>query len=172
MTTNWRPSRRVDLSRARGGAVGPVIASDQARRQMRTAEEILRRLQDQPGQVLADEVGMGKTYTALAVAASVAIENPQAGPVVIMVPPALRDKWPLDWEVFQDLYIDGPAPRTAIADRGVEFLKLIDDDPDERAQIIFLKNGAFGVQLRDPWVKLAVVRQALLRRRGMRSVEL
>ena len=134
---------------------------------MRTAVEILDRLRDRPGQVLADEVGMGKTYTALAVAASVALENPKAGPVVIMVPPALRDKWPLDWEVFRELYIAGPAPRVAQADRGVEFLKLIDDPPAERAQIIFLKNGAFGVQLGDPWVKLAVVRQALLRRRTL-----
>ena len=166
--THWRISERVDLLRERPNRVGgPAIATNQSRRQMHTAVEILHRLRDHPGQILADEVGMGKTYTALAVAASVALENPKAGPVVIMVPPALRDKWPLDWEVFRELYITGPAPRVARADRGIDFLKLIDNAPNERAQIIFLKNGAFGVQLGDPWVKLAVVRQALLRRRTM-----
>ena len=165
--TTWRLSRRIDMTSAaerRNG--GPGIEPSQARRQMNTAREILRRLRTKPGQILADEVGMGKTYTALAVAASVAIENPSAGPVVIMVPPALREKWPLDWQEFTDLYIDGDAPRSMQADRGADFLKLIDDPVGQRPQIIFLKNGAFGAQLQDPWIKLALVRQALLRRRS------
>ena len=43
------------------------ISKEDASRQMGTAAEILRRLDRQPGVILADEVGMGKTFVALAV---------------------------------------------------------------------------------------------------------
>ena len=36
------------------------------RRQRREVDEVIRRLRTQPGVILADEVGMGKTYVALA----------------------------------------------------------------------------------------------------------
>ncbi len=48
------------------------VSWEVGRRQERTAQEILRRLEHQPGVILADEVGMGKTFVALGVAASVA----------------------------------------------------------------------------------------------------
>src|SRR2546422_7265414 len=77
---------------------GLIPASD-ATRQHHTAEEILYRLRDQPGVILADEVGMGKTYIALAVAASaVRATNKQ---VVVMVPPSVKEKWPQEWQVFK-----------------------------------------------------------------------
>lgn len=136
-----------------------------ARRQTRTAKEILNRLEDRPGQILADEVGLGKTYTALAVASSIAIENPSAGPVVVMVPPALREKWPVEWSVFSDLYLPGVTLRHTVAHDGLDFLRIIDDRHQSRAQLVFLPHGAFRRQLRDRWVKLALVRQVLLRRR-------
>jgi SNF2 family DNA or RNA helicase len=63
-----------------------------ANRQEDTAREILRRLGNQPGLVLADEVGMGKTFVALAVATSVALSDSQRRPVVVMVPPSLKEK--------------------------------------------------------------------------------
>ena len=47
------------------------ISEPDARRQMKTAKVIIDRLKKQPGLILADEVGMGKTFVALAVAASV-----------------------------------------------------------------------------------------------------
>ena len=59
---NWRLSPRVDLR-------SPQISDADARRQRLTAAEILRRFDGQPGQILADEVGTGKTFVALAVAA-------------------------------------------------------------------------------------------------------
>lgn len=161
--TDWRLSTRVNLDSARNHRV----ESADARRQMATAREILSRLRHLPGQVLADEVGLGKTYTALAVAASVAIENPHSGPVVVMVPPALTEKWPKEWAVFADYCLSGEPFRVARADRAVDFLKLLDDAPRDQARLIFLRNGAFGRQLRDPWVKLAVVRHAVLRRGEM-----
>ena len=54
------------------------ISEKDARRQVATVEEILKRLEHQPGLILADEVGMGKTFVALAVAISVAWARPEA----------------------------------------------------------------------------------------------
>ena len=51
-----------------------VPAADQDR-QRAEVEEILRRFQGKPGVVLADEVGMGKTFVALAVAYSIAAQS-------------------------------------------------------------------------------------------------
>ena len=85
------------------------IPDEDAARQERTAENILKRLARQPGVVLADEVGMGKTFVAMAVAASILIERPNDGPVVVMVPPSLRDKWPKDWKVFREKCLSGRA---------------------------------------------------------------
>ena len=73
------------------------VSRDDSRRQESAAGEILKRLDRQPGVVLADEVGMGKTFVAMAVAASVILDRPAAGPVVVMVPSSLKYKWPKDW---------------------------------------------------------------------------
>lgn len=78
------------------------ISSEDACRQTNTAVEILRRLRTQPGLILADEVGMGKTFVALAVAVSVALNDHQRRQVVVMVPPSLKEKWPRDLEVFRE----------------------------------------------------------------------
>jgi hypothetical protein len=53
---SWRLSTRVDLRNDR-------VSNEDADRQTLTAEEVLCRLDDQPGVVLADEVGMGKRPT-------------------------------------------------------------------------------------------------------------
>ena len=161
--TRWRYSEHVDLLAPQTDRVDP----EHARRQTMTAKEILRRLENRPGQILADEVGLGKTYTALAVASSIAIENPNAGPIVVMVPAALREKWPVEWSVFSDLYLPRTKLRHIVAHDGLDFLRVIDDPPGSRAQIVFLPHGAFGRQLHDRWVKLALVRQVLLRRHGV-----
>src|SRR5437899_12038667 len=100
------------------------VSQDDGLRQERTAEEILRRLARQPGVVLADEVGMGKTFVALAVATSILMDRFGEGTVVVMVPPSLRDKWPKDWAVFREKCLRGQAAqrlRDAQAASGVEF---------------------------------------------------
>ena len=51
--------------------IGPADAD----RQLASVEEILRRLTDQPGLILADEVGMGKTFVALGVAMLTALAD-------------------------------------------------------------------------------------------------
>lgn len=143
------------------------ITQEDAHRQTLTAQEILKRLEDQPGLILADEVGMGKTYVALAVAISVALDEKEERPVVVMIPPALREKWPRDFDVFCEHCLPrhlGGALRCATAERTVEFFKLLDDPPDRRRHVIFLTHGAMSRRLADPWVRLALIQRSLYRR--------
>lgn len=152
------------------------VSAEDAERQERTAREIVSRLAEQPGLILADEVGMGKTFVALAVAASVALARPADGPVVVMVPPSLKHKWPKDWDVFREHCLREEGQRTlkadsaASADSGVAFLRLLDDPPGRRKAIIFLTHGALNRSLTDEWVKLALIRRALARRTSMQHV--
>ena len=138
-----------------------------ARRQEATVREILMRLEAQPGLILADEVGMGKTFVALAVAASVAWGQTKGrhNPVIVMVPSSLEDKWPRDFEVFQERCLQQEVDRGSLrigrAKRGAEFLKLLDDPGRKRCHIIFLTHGALSRSLQDHWTKLAILRIAL-----------
>ena len=156
---NWALSSRVNLA-------GGDIAAGDAARQTKTAGEILRRFAEQPGQILADEVGMGKTYVALAVAVSVLEATGRTRPIVIMVPPGVQAKWPKDWDVFQHRCMRigheiRATPQTVR--RGSEFLKLLDDDPAKAMHIIFLSHGALTSPLSDAYIRLALVRRALAR---------
>ena len=153
---NWRLSRRVDLR-------SPNINAADARRQTRTAAELLRRFDRQPGQILADEVGMGKTFVALAVAVSVLDATELAKPVVVMVPPSVSNKWPLEWKKFSSGLDVRPSIRATdhSVTSGAEFLKLLDDDAADRKHLIFLTHGALSNSLSDPFVRLAIVQRAL-----------
>jgi len=150
------------------------ITREDADRQEATAREILRRLSDQPGVVLADEVGMGKTFVALAVAVSAALGNHERLPAVVMVPPSLQNKWPQDFETFRTHCL-APEIREKVrcgkATRAVAFLKLIDDPPDRRKSIIFVTHGAMSRGLADRWVKLALIWQALRYRHGAEDLK-
>ncbi len=144
------------------------ISAEDAERQTRTAKEILRRLNRQPGVILADEVGMGKTYVALAVAVSVVEATQGERPVVVMVPPSVREKWPREWDVFRQLCLkDGSTwiratPEAVV--RPAPFFKLLDDPPRSRNHIIFLTHGALTNALVDPFTRLALIRRALGRK--------
>ena len=145
------------------------ISPEDARRQERTAREILSRLEQQPGIILADEVGMGKTFVALAVAVSVALKNRGKRPVVVMVPSSLKEKWPADFSVFRERCLPTKLAsklRSGSAESAVEFLKMLDDPPDRKRSIIFLTHGAMSRGLNDHWVMLAIICQALHRRRN------
>lgn len=164
---DWRPYPGLSLASDR------IQAAD-ASRQERTVDDILRRLGSQPGVILADEVGMGKTFVAMAVAAGVAESTGRRRPVVVMVPPAVAYKWPSDWRVFEEYCLPPGSNLRATAEpvtKGSEFLKLLDDPPDRRAHIIFMKHGALRTALRDPFIELAVIRHAFLHQRSdaMRS---
>lgn len=138
-----------------------------AERQTATARAILERLYDQPGVVLADEVGMGKTFVALAVATSITLADTRRRPAVVMVPSSLSEKWPRDFSYFAARCLDRETAkrvRCASAKSGIELLKLLDDPIDRRSSIIFLTHGAMHRGLTDGWVKLAVIQRALFRR--------
>ena len=143
------------------------IEPEDARRQMLTATEILKRFDDQPGVILADEVGMGKTYVALAVAVSMIEATKGRSPVVVMVPPSVREKWPREWDVFRDMCLRADTKIRATQEsvtKGSAFLKLLDDPASRRNHLIFLTHGALTSSLTDPFIRLAIVRQAMAHR--------
>lgn len=145
------------------------ISSEDANRQKKTAREILKRLHKGPGVILADEVGTGKTFVALAVAVSVALENKGRRPVVVMVPSSLKEKWPIDFELFREKCLPpnlAERMKWAKAERAVEFLKLLDDPPKRRKSIIFVTHGAISRTLMDKWAMLALIYQAIRRKSG------
>jgi ERCC4-related helicase len=142
------------------------IKAEDATRQTRTAQEIIRRFEKQPGLILADEVGMGKTFVALAAAASAHFNDPNRNPVVVMVPPALSQKWPTDADVFREKCLRGPwkeqfrfneEPITS----GIDLLKTLDDAAEKRNSVVFITHGALYRSLSDSWVKLAILRRSL-----------
>lgn len=140
------------------------VSHEDAVRQMRTAQEILRRLGSQSGVILADEVGMGKTFVALAVAVSVHLQDPARRPVVVMVPPSLQEKWPRDFEVFRERCLPKDCRNLVSAaktDSAVGFLKLVDDPAKRRKGILFVTHGAMSRGLTDRWVKLALIQKCL-----------
>jgi hypothetical protein len=155
----WRYSAAVTLRNER-------VPDADADRQTRTAEEILRRFDEQPGVILADEVGMGKTYVALAVAASVLEATKRANPVIVMVPLSVADKWPREWSVFADRCLPADhglrAPDRPVR-RGSDLLKLLDDPVETRNDLIFVTHGALTRTLTDPYVCLALLREAIAR---------
>lgn len=159
----WRLSPDIDLS-------NDNIPAADAERQRRTAEEILVRFDDRPGLVLADEVGMGKTFVALAVAASVVRATNYARPIVVMVPPSVVDKWPREWNSFSQGLPDASDIRVSGAIRhGTDFLKLLDDPPDRQRHIIFLTHGALTRTINDPFVRLSLLRKAVGRRQDLQN---
>ncbi len=139
------------------------IAEEDGRRQERAASELLARFARQPGVILADEVGMGKTFVAMAVAVSIMAEHPDAGPVVVMWPPNLSKKWPSDWQVFKQKCLSSNLRnrfKATRADSGVHFLRLLGDRSEQRSHLIFLTHGALNRSLGDGLVKLAVIQRA------------
>ncbi len=141
------------------------ISSEDAHRQQKTAAEILRRLNHQPGIILADEVGMGKTFVALAVAVTTHLLDRENRPVIVMVPPSIKQKWASDFETFRAECVTDSDRRgrlsCKVAERAEDLLKMLDDPVGRRASIIFLTHGAMSRGLTDPWIKLAIIQRAL-----------
>jgi hypothetical protein len=152
---SWRLSPKVSLA-------GPDVTPDVVARQTATATEVLRRFEHVPGQILADEVGMGKTFVALAVAASV-IEATDGGQVVVMVPRSVGRKWPKEWRKFARGFGDGIRAVDEPVTSASEFLKLLDDPPERRMHLIIVTHGALTSPLNDPLLKLAILRRAFAR---------
>lgn len=80
------------------------IPAADVRRQEQTVLAALEMLDKRPGVALADEVGMGKTYEALAIAAAVRHANPKSRIVVVTPGPELTVKWSKDIVGFRPMY--------------------------------------------------------------------
>lgn len=167
MPVDWRfADELIDLH-----SKGHVLRED-ARRQEVTAREVLNDLAQRPGVILADEVGMGKTYVALAVAASILqATRGRQGPVVVMVPPNLRNKWSREWEQFKAVCTrDGQAGafnwiRAATVQSATGFFREIDGRGQAPSHLVFMPSTAFTQALSDPWVRLVMIRIARSRTR-------
>jgi len=148
---------RLNLKNDRVGEADAV-------RQLRTVAEILGRLANQPGVVLADEVGMGKTFVALGVAMIAALADRKRRPIVVMVPSSLHEKWPREFDVFKSLAIkreEDKILRMDLANSGLDFFRLLASKAKNRPHIIFLRHGAFHLQNIDHWVRLALIKRAM-----------
>lgn len=161
MSVDWPFAECLNL---RGTGNVQIDARD-AERQAVTAREILRDLANQPGMVLADEVGMGKTYVALAVAASVLVATRgQQGPVVVMVPSGLRGKWQREWDQFKRQCAAGGELdwiKDTYAHSPIDFFRLLDDSKARRKHLVFTTTGCFSHGIgHQPWIKLAMIRLA------------
>ncbi|KAB2911576.1 MAG: helicase [Kofleriaceae bacterium] len=71
-------------------------------RQEDTVLAAIERLASQPGLVLADEVGMGKTFEALGVIAAFRHQKPEARICIVTPGPDLNRKWINDFRNFSD----------------------------------------------------------------------
>ena len=148
-----------------GGTGEQRLESEDGARQQVTAQAILHSLKNQPGVILADEVGMGKTYVALAVAASALLATRgKAKPVIVMVPRGLARKWPREWRNFKKVCVTDPQALAWVRDRSVknptEFFQALSEPSSTRPHLIWMTTGCFSRGLNDPWIKLALVRLA------------
>jgi superfamily II DNA or RNA helicase len=158
MDINWSyPRALINM-----GGTEKIDISD-ANRQSTTAEEIIRRLSNQPGVILADEVGMGKTFVAFAVAAAVVHStNGSDGPVIFLVPSHMLDKWRSDWDTFCQYCIHDEKLKkklkmgtlNSVADllRERELLNT------KRKPVLLMKLSSFTHRLQDPLFKLAIIK--------------
>ena len=91
-------------------------------RQEDTINRALEMLDSQPGVVLADEVGMGKTYEALGIAAAIKNAHPHAKIVVVTPGPDLNKKWQEEFSRFREMFNFG---KDIVACEGLtEFVKV------------------------------------------------
>lgn len=81
---------------------GMAVRPRDVERQEDTVLRALALLDQQPGVVLADEVGMGKTYEALGVVAARLHERPDARALILTPGPDLNTKWTKDLRGFCD----------------------------------------------------------------------
>ncbi len=148
-----------------GGTGARKIAAEDGSRQEATAQSILHDLARQPGLVLADEVGMGKTYVALAVVAAALPSARETGrPVIVMMPPGLASKWQREWDHFRASCCARPEALSWVRDvpieSPIELIRKLELPENRRPHLIWMTTGSFGKALEDPWIKLAFIRLA------------
>ena len=103
MTARTRKWLRAFLSLDARSSKDGIPASD-VERQEDTVIRALNMLDDRPGIVLADEVGMGKTYEALGIAAAMRHAKPRSRIVIITPGPDLNQKWFEEFPRFKEMF--------------------------------------------------------------------
>lgn len=143
-------------------ATEPSFQGDWLRQRL-TATDILQRLKAQEGVILADQVGMGKTYVALAVAVSQILSNSELGQVVIFVPAAVADKWVREWRKFSESLLEHGHGIRCVDNpirSGEEFLRKFDGKPEDRDHLIVVTHTALTASLKDTFIQLALLHYA------------
>ncbi|WP_428261673.1 SNF2-related protein [Haliangium sp.] len=115
------------------------ISTADIERQEDTVIRALDMLDQRPGVVLADEVGMGKTYEALGVAAAMRHQDPRSRVVVVTPGPDLNNKWHSEFARFKDLFDFGDEvfPASSLA----EFVRLVRQHPVVVAPVTIFQSG-------------------------------
>ena len=103
MTTRTRDWLRGFLNLGARAEKDGIPTSD-VERQEETILRALDMLDNRPGILLADEVGMGKTYEALGVAAATRHTHPRSRIVVVTPGPDLNGKWSSEFSRFKEMY--------------------------------------------------------------------
>lgn len=115
------------------------IPKDDVTRQEDTVLRALSMLETRPGVLLADEVGMGKTFEALGVAAAFRHRNPKSRIVVITPGPDLNTKWVGEFSRFKEMYdFRGEAQE---ATRLSEFVAAVREHPVVVAPVTMFQSG-------------------------------
>lgn len=96
-----------------------------ADRQSKTVNRLLELLADQPGVILGDEVGMGKTFVALATALTYIAHSDRNKRILILTPSKeLKDKWDRDIDTFRNYCIEkGSHLKKLAEDNGIDNIK-------------------------------------------------
>ncbi len=122
---------------ARAGMDG--IPEGEVLRQEQTVLSALQRLETCPGLALADEVGMGKTFEALGIAAAVRHKSPESRIVVVTPGPDLCIKWSKDIGEFRAMYDFGSGV-VAVRTLG-DFVEAVRTHPIVIAPITMFRTG-------------------------------
>lgn len=113
-------------------------------RQEDTVLRALAMLEDRPGVVLADEVGLGKTYEALGVAAAFRERRGADAKIVVVTPgPDLNDKWRAEFARFRSMYDFGEREVHAVR-RLPEFVEAVRAHPIVVAPVTMFIGGRGG----------------------------
>ena len=98
---------------------------------------------------------MGKTYVALAVAASVLLATRgKTKPVIVMVPRGLARKWTREWRNFKKVCVTDPQALAWVRERSVknptEFFQALSEPSSSRPHLIWMTTGCCSRGLDDP----------------------
>ncbi|MEO2014101.1 MAG: SNF2-related protein [Fuerstiella sp.] len=138
MTTRTRDWLRTFVTLGARAEKDGIPLSD-VERQEHTVIRALDMLDERPGIVLADEVGMGKTFEALGIAAAMRHVKKRARIVVVTPGPDLNRKWYSEFSRFKDMYDFGDDVRAAR--RLPEFVELVREHPVVVAPITMFQSG-------------------------------